>query len=190
VTIPPPALSRVGYDRAVEHRTDDAWLAAAWERALVLEVAADGTVAIRQTDEGVRLDLRPAVEVTDTGLLRVFLGVNGDTPYFGLVDVATDSDVGFADRVDPDQARAGLRALGAELDDIGSGLLTSAIALRNYHARHPRCPRCGTQTDVIQAGWARRCPADGTDHFPRTDPAVIMLVHDGGDRCVLGRQAV
>ena len=43
---------------------------------------------------------------------------------------------------------------------------------------------------MVNGGWVRRCPADGSEHFPRTDPAVIMLVHDGGDRCVLGRQAV
>jgi NAD+ diphosphatase len=42
---------------------------------------------------------------------------------------------------------------------------------------------------VVQGGAVRRCPADGTDHFPRTDPAVIVLVTDGADRCVLGRQA-
>ena len=42
----------------------------------------------------------------------------------------------------------------------------------------------------VNGGWVRRCPTDGSEHFPRTDPAVIMLVHDGGDRCVLGRQAV
>ena len=43
---------------------------------------------------------------------------------------------------------------------------------------------------IEQAGWTRRCPVDDSEHFPRTDPAVIMLVHDGGDRCLLGRGAV
>jgi NAD+ diphosphatase len=81
----------------------------------------------------------------------------------------------------------GLRAIGAELDDVEAGLLVTATALAAWHAGHPRCPRCGTPTEVIGAGWSRRCPGDGSEHWPRTDPAVIMLVHDGADRCVLGR---
>jgi NAD+ diphosphatase len=60
--------------------------------------------------------------------------------------------------------------------------------LGNWHASHRRCPRCGEATEVVDGGWVRRCPADGSDHFPRTDPAVIVLVHDGADRCLLGRQ--
>jgi NAD+ diphosphatase len=62
-----------------------------------------------------------------------------------------------------------------------------AVALEQWHQRHPRCPRCGAETVETQAGWTRRCVADGSEHFPRTDPAVIMLVHDGADRALLGR---
>ena len=63
------------------------------------------------------------------------------------------------------------------------------MALARWHDRHPHCSVCGAPTAVSHAGWVRRCPVDSSEHFPRTDPAVIMLVHDGGDRCVLGRQA-
>ena len=49
------------------------------------------------------------------------------------------------------------------------------------------CPRCGAPTVEAQSGWLRTCTEDGSDHFPRTDPAVIMLVHDGGDLALLGR---
>jgi NAD+ diphosphatase len=84
---------------------------------------------------------------------------------------------------------ADLRAAGALLDDHDAGLLVHAVGLTNWHATHPRCPRCGTPTDVVRGGSVRRCPADGSEHFPRTDPAVIVLVTDGADRCVLGRQA-
>jgi NAD+ diphosphatase len=83
----------------------------------------------------------------------------------------------------------GLREVGAVLGDRDAGLLVHAVGLTNWHAAHPRCPRCGTPTEVVQGGAVRRCPVDGTDHFPRTDPAVIVLVSDGADRCVLGRQA-
>jgi NAD+ diphosphatase len=82
-----------------------------------------------------------------------------------------------------------LREVGALLDDLDAGLLTTAVALARWHDRHPRCSVCGEPTDLAHGGWIRRCPADDSEHFPRTDPAVIMLVHDGADRCVLGRQA-
>lgn len=64
----------------------------------------------------------------------------------------------------------------------------TAVALDNWLRTHTRCPRCGTETVFHDAGWSRRCPADGTDHFPRTDPAVIVLVRDRDDRALLGRQ--
>lgn len=188
----PPALSRIGYDRAVHRRTDQAWLDAAWARSQVLVVAPDGTVAIRTAGDQVGLALQEPATVSPE-LARVFLGEKDGTPYFAaldLTDLTEAKDAPQPDTLPPGQSRAGLRTVGAVLDDVGSGLLTSAIALRNYHLRHPYCPRCGTLTRIIMGGWARRCPKDGSDHFPRTDPAVIMLVHDGADRCVLGRQAV
>jgi NAD+ diphosphatase len=84
---------------------------------------------------------------------------------------------------------AGLRELGADLDDLEAGLLAEAVAILEWHDRHRFSPLTGVATTVEQAGWVQRDPADGTQFFPRTDPAVIMLVHDGGDRVVLGRQA-
>jgi NAD+ diphosphatase len=84
---------------------------------------------------------------------------------------------------------AGLREVGALLDDLGAGLFTAAVGLANWHAVHQRCARCGAPTDVIQAGWARRCPDCGAEHYPRTDPAVIMAVVDDDGRLLLGRQA-
>ncbi len=90
----------------------------------------------------------------------------------------------------PDGARwAGLREVGAVLDDTGVGVLTTAVALIAWHINHPRCARCGSPTDVAQAGWVRHCPVCDAEHYPRTDPAVIMAVVDGDDRILLGRQA-
>jgi NAD+ diphosphatase len=83
----------------------------------------------------------------------------------------------------------GLREVGAVLDDRDAGLLVHAVGLANWHAAHQHCPRCGAPTEVVAGGSVRRCPADSSEHFPRTDPAVIVLVTDGADRCVLGRQA-
>lgn len=82
-----------------------------------------------------------------------------------------------------------LRAIGAELSDADAGLATTAVALDAWHARHPRCPRCGAPTTSTAAGWTRRCTVDGSEHYPRTDPAVIMAVVDDSDRLLLGHAA-
>jgi len=84
---------------------------------------------------------------------------------------------------------AGLREVGPLLDDAGAGLFTMALAVGNWHATHTHCARCGAPTDVVQAGWARMCPRCRAEHYPRTDPAVIMAVVDDRDRILLGRQA-
>src|SRR4051812_9689808 len=84
----------------------------------------------------------------------------------------------------------GLREIGADLDDLEAGLLGQAIGILEWHERNRFSPLSGAQTTIESAGWVQRDPVTGAMLFPRTDPAVIMLVHDGGDRCVLGRQAV
>ena len=76
--------------------------------------------------------------------------------------------------------------IGADLDDRDAGLLTSATALAEWHHRHQHCPRCGARTVSEQGGWVRSCPEDGSQHHPRTDPAVIMAVTDAEDRLLLG----
>jgi NAD+ diphosphatase len=173
----PPRLSRSGHDRAAHHRDDPGWLAAAWDGAQVLVITPDLTAPIDETELGSRLQLRPAAAVPPDAP-RYFLGEHRGRALFAVT----------APR-DPRADRwAGLREVGSDLDDLGAGLLTTAVALAEWHARHPRCPLCGAPTDSVRGGWTRRCPADGSEHWPRVDPAVIMLVHDGGDRCVLGRQ--
>jgi NAD+ diphosphatase len=62
-------------------------------------------------------------------------------------------------------------------------------ALANWHVAHQFCPRCGAPTEPEQAGWIRRCTRDSSEHYPRTDPAVIMAVVDDDDRLLLGRNA-
>lgn len=84
----------------------------------------------------------------------------------------------------------GLRELGADLGDLDAGLLAEAIGILEWHERNRFSPLSGAETTVERAGWVQRDPVTGVELFPRTDPAVIMLVHDGADRCVLGRQAV
>jgi NAD+ diphosphatase len=80
------------------------------------------------------------------------------------------------------------RAVGALLSDRDAGLLTQAVALQNWHETHAYCPRHGAPMTPASAGHTRVCPVDGAEHFPRTDPAVIMLVHDD-ERMLLASSA-
>jgi NAD+ diphosphatase len=80
-----------------------------------------------------------------------------------------------------------LRTIGAVLDREEAALLAYARGLLHWHSRHGFCGVCGGETVSRQGGHVRHCPHCGADHFPRTDPAVIMLVTDG-DRCLLGHQ--
>ena len=169
----PPTLARGTYDRAALHRTDGEWLADAWMRSCVIAISRQVTTPVVQGGGVVRLALRTPSTVDDA-LPRRFLGMVEGVPYFSVT-------------VDDADGWATLREVGATVDDLHAALLTSAVALEQWHARHQHCPRCGVITQEAQAGWTRTCPNDGSEHFPRTDPAVIMVVHDGADLCLLGR---
>jgi NAD+ diphosphatase len=83
-----------------------------------------------------------------------------------------------------------LRSLGRIFDDTSSQLVSSATALLNWHASARFSPIDGSPTKPARGGWSRVNPLTGHEEFPRIDPAVICLVHDGGDRAVLARQTV
>jgi NAD+ diphosphatase len=169
------SLARGDVDRQADRRSDPEWLARAWsdEGTRVLAVQ-EGSVPVAP---GGAPRLRPlrAADVPDDAE-RLLLGVD------------TGGRTWFAARMPFEGPRSGLREIGAELDGDEVALATTAIALDNWHASHPRCSRCGAPTEPAQAGWVRRCPGDGSEHYPRTDPAVIVLVIDGDDRALLGRQ--
>jgi NAD+ diphosphatase len=99
------------------------------------------------------------------------------------------AEPGAAPAPEPGLRWAALRDVGADLPADHAGLATMAVALDEWHARHPRCPRCGAPTDVAQAGWVRVCTQDGSEHYPRTDPAMIVAVVDDDDRILLGHAA-
>jgi NAD+ diphosphatase len=84
---------------------------------------------------------------------------------------------------------ASLREAGQLLGDRDAGLMTHAVALANWHAVAAHCSRCGAVTEPANSGHSRRCPVDNSEHFPRLDPAVIMLVTDPADRCLLARNS-
>ena len=176
-----PALSRATVDRDAATRDDEAALRVAWDGARVL-VLHDGEALVDEADRPrlVLVDPDTAAAAAPSGE-RLYLGRDAGGPVFAVTGEL------------PRRLGArplGLREVGALLDDRDAGLLVHAVGLANWHLTHPRCPRCGEPTEVVRGGSARRCPADASLHFPRTDPAMIVLVHDGADRCVLGRQAV
>ena len=185
VAAQPLALARAGVDRAAEHRLDEPWLAAAWSHpdTRVLLVA-EGQAFVIDTDTGSELVLLPSFETPEEGE-RYFLGTDaGGVSYFA---VSLDSLPG---RLDGDARPAGLREVGGLLGDRDSGLLVHAVALQNWHRSHRFCSRCGHPTAPAAAGHVRRCTSCAHEHYPRTDAAVIMLVTDGQDRALLGRQAL
>lgn len=96
-----------------------------------------------------------------------------------------------AKQLEPDaDAWHGLRKTGAGLSARDAGLYAEALALANWHDTHLHCPRCGSATQISEAGWRRDCPKDGHQIFPRTDPAIIVSVIDDQDRILLGSQGV
>jgi len=176
----PLLLARSGINRSAELRRNRAWLERAWaddERTRVVLVH-DGRAPVRHDGDGARLVLLPPAQTPDGD--RYLLGLDDDgVAYFAVRAKAVPGELA-------DERWEGLRRAGALLGDRDAGLLVNAVALEAWHATHEHCPRCGTRTEISAGGHVRVCPADGSEHFPRVDPAVIMLVHHG-DRCLLAR---
>ena len=176
-----PPLARSDVDRAALRRTDPQWLAAAWQRARVLLISPDGQVHCT-ADPPALCFIEPDPKIPDAD--RLFLGVDQDgTPYFAVVgDLSERTDARVVT----------IREVGATLIDRDAGLFITAAALANWHAAHRYSPVTGQATTVSDGGWLRRDDT-GTQLFPRTDPAVIVLVNDGVDgaegRCLLGHNA-
>ena len=181
------ALSRGEVDRATARRTDAAWLAAAWAdpgtRVVVVE---DGQAPVSAAGEAQELVFVSPDQAPDG--VRFLLGVDaGGVVYFGVAgSLPAQAWPGLRPGVRP----ISLRQAGPLLSDRDVGLMTHAVALANWHGTHGHCPRCGAVTEPAAAGHSRRCVNDGSEHFPRLDPAVIMLVTDPDDRCLLARNAM
>lgn len=111
----------------------------------------------------------------------------GERAVLGASDGQTYLAV-LADEIDAALDPTPVRQAGVALDAVQGGLLVHALGLGNWHRTHPRCARCGEPTEIAEAGHVRRCPSCQAIHFPRTDPAVIMLVTDDDDRALLGHQ--
>ncbi|MFY1675330.1 NAD(+) diphosphatase [Plantactinospora sp. WMMB334] len=182
-----PPLARSTLDRAAHRRTDQRWLAEAWLRARVLMVDVAGGGRALVEDSGTRTELillGPDAARESAPEDRLFLGVEPDGVPVFAVDAPLPQIAGTR--------AANLRETGHLLADRDAGLLTTALALANWHARHLYSSQTGLATVVGDGGWSRRDEA-GNPLWPRTDPAMIVLVHDGvsgpDGRCLLGNNA-
>ncbi|OOB89884.1 NAD(+) diphosphatase [Rathayibacter sp. VKM Ac-2630] len=143
--------------------------------------------------DGDALALQSASAVT-AGTLRVYLGrttVDAPGEPAGTPVVATVLTEAAALELEPDEERwTALRPIAERLSRRDAGLFTEALAIANWHASHAYSPRNGDPTVVEQGGWVRRSPTDGSQVFPRTDPAIIVCVLDADDRLLLGSNAM
>jgi NAD+ diphosphatase len=184
---PRQAYSGSLLERAATQRTDDAALAVLAEsnRAGFYVIGGESVVLKRQGDE---LDpLFSPVEARSCGRARdtVFLGLLDEAPRFGA---GLDTDALAPLKARDDLKLIDLRSIAVQGAVAAEHLppLAEAKAILGWHARHRFCPNCGAPTTLTQGGWRRDCPACKAEHFPRTDPVVIMLAI-AGERCVLGR---
>lgn len=178
------ALSRGTLDRAGNTRRDtDVIKRALGKSETRIYDLVESKMRTSRVDGQLRLVPRPG-EMADSKRLALYLGRDSGLRDYVVV-VREEAESGR-----PDANAKGwlsLREAGAELGDIDAGVFTTAIALANWHERHSRCPRCGSQTVVVEGGWVRSCEIDGSAHHPRTDAAVITAVTDADGRLLLGR---
>ena len=188
-------------DRAAHLRGDHAALSSLLAKGQVLAlwrgkplVGTDG-----------HLEWLPALHpgLADAAGKRLFLGLDAEGPRFAAdisawvpQDESSAPEAGFFDaseQVHPlmptGSIFAELRGVMAQLTPRDAELAASAKALLHWHRSHAFCSACGQPSEMTMAGWQRGCPACNTQHFPRTDPVVIMLV-TRGNQVLLGRSAV
>ena len=202
-------LSLAEVDRAAHLRLDDQYLKTAWQTAQVLQFQDEKFLSI---DNQVKF-----VEGKELGEYQsqsdYFLGVDYVknamqnsaeakeilTHYFvrnysGDLGAHEDSENKLGNKVAVNEVAnenlRTLREIGAFLSPRDIGLSVHAQGLANWHKKHPRCSQCGAATSVISGGSVRRCLIDESEHYPRTDSAIIVLVKDDQDRVLLGRQKV
>ena len=167
-------LSRSTVDRAAYIRNDATAVEEAWHKAEIIHFNGTGFLTT-----GYSLKILSSTDVTGKGE-RIFLGIQGESSYFLWCS---------EEKLGNEEDYKTLREISAELTSLEIGLAVHGQAVALWHHKHPICAVCGLPTDPALGGSIRRC-AQGHEHYPRTDPAIIVLVKDADDRILLGRQAV
>ena len=171
----PLAVAEV--DRAAHLRSDEAYLKSAWASASVLLFMDEKFVASSN-----QINFVPGSTLGEYQTQTdYFLGVK-DKENFFVRHLASDENTKLELMT--------LREIGAFLSPRDIGLAVHAQGLANWHKKHPRCSQCGAATSVVLGGSVRRCLIDESEHYPRTDGAIIVLIKDEQDRVLLGRQKV
>ncbi|MBA2397229.1 MAG: NAD(+) diphosphatase [Bradyrhizobium sp.] len=145
--------------------------------SLVVRQEAGGSRALLRVDEAVKLGANPGT---------IFLGLRDGAPVFGMgiAAPAVEKLLG-RDDVAVTELRGMVMQGAVPTEQLSA--IAMAKSMVTWHQRHGYCANCGTRTAMKEGGWKRDCPNCKVEHFPRTDPVVIMLVTHG-DRCLLGRQ--
>jgi len=183
---------RLGYaassiERATERRADAVALAALEnERHARAYLVASEQVILKNTAAVADpLFTFPEARALGRATEIVFLGLCGSAPRFAI---ALEPSVAETLKMRDEFVVTDLRSIAVrglvEADHLAA--LAEGKALLNWHGRHRCCSTCGAATVVVEGGWRRDCPSCKAQHFPRTDPVVIMLAVEG-ERCVLGR---
>jgi NAD+ diphosphatase len=174
-------------DRAAELRLDDSALARLADNSHACAYAIGGELVVMKASSPLADPLFDIAEVRTFGepAESVFLGLTGGAGRFGVGLGATTVEAlkGRNDLVVTDLRSIAMKGLVAP-EHLPP--LAEAKAMLHWHARHRFCSNCGAATGLVDGGWKRICPACRAEHFPRTDPVVIMLAVRG-DRCLLGR---
>ena len=171
----PFAFLDADLDRADALRGDADALARLWPNASLIAIDAEGR-ALALGDGPRPLSAAGIENGFEHALL---LGVRGDEAWF-----AVDAEHIAA----ADEARIDLRSAAASWPAFDASLFAQARAMRLWRERHRHCGACGGENAFVRAGWLGRCTRCGAEHYPRTDPAVIVAISDG-ERLLLGRQA-
>jgi NAD+ diphosphatase len=185
-------LPRLGYagsllDRAAERRDDRDFLSAVTTHARTRAYLLGGELVVLRKRAGILDPLFTFAEAQALGAATetVFLGREGEAARFGIGLAASTVEAlkGSSDFVVTDLRSIAVQGLVAP-DHLPP--IAEAKALLHWHARHRYCANCGVATDTVHAGWRRDCASCHTQHFPRTDPVVIMLAI-ADEHCLLGR---
>jgi NAD+ diphosphatase len=179
-------FSGVTLDRASARRGDPEWLARLLSERDARAVAASGEGVLLNEEPVTALPRLVFPEREAIASESILLGLEDGRALFALDLDALEQPVRAS--LESGRRVAPLREAGAVLSHSEGGLAAYLMALLNWHRRHPHCSVCGALTAVAEGGFSRRCPGCGATHFPRTDPAVIVLV-SAGDRVLLGRHA-
>lgn len=175
-------------ERHAAKRSDTAWIQAQLMRSDAEVVVSTSNRLVLPAGNPHRIghSLNAALKLGAKREELVFLGSkdDGSRPLFATTTAKTDEDIDALDEVQAIDLRT--LALQAEVSREDLSILSQARALIHWHRTHKFCSRCGQQTQLAEAGYRRDCPACEGQHFPRTDPCVIMLVTDG-ERALLGR---